>query len=86
MLTKSLGLREQYQRFGNVQNLMVRVDSNALLAEHEKQEYGKAKGVDGEDKSSYGLEAHKNVVDLERRLKDMKYRPQPVRRTYIPKF
>ena len=65
---------------------MVRVDSNALLAEHEKQEYGKAKGVDGEDKSSYGLEAHKNVVDLERRLKDMKYRPQPVRRTYIPKF
>jgi hypothetical protein len=46
---------------------------------------GKATGVDGVSKAEYGKELAQNLEDLSGRLKDMKYRPQPKRRTYVPK-
>ena len=45
----------------------------------------KAKGVDGVSKEQYGRDLAQNLEDLSGRLKDMKYRPQPKRRTYVPK-
>lgn len=45
----------------------------------------KAEGVDGMDKAEYGKELEANLEDLSERLKRMGYRPQPKRRSYIPK-
>jgi len=45
----------------------------------------KAVGVDGVSKEQYGRNLEQNLQDLSNRLKRMGYRPQPKRRTYIPK-
>jgi RNA-directed DNA polymerase len=45
----------------------------------------KAEGVDGMDKAEYGKGLEANLMDLSERLKRMGYRPQPKRRSYIPK-
>jgi len=45
----------------------------------------KASGVDGVSVEEYGAKLGENLKDLVRRLKQKKYKPQPVRRVYIPK-
>ena len=45
----------------------------------------KAVGVDGVTKEQYGEDLEENLQDLSGRLKRMGYRPQPSRRSYIPK-
>lgn len=45
----------------------------------------KASGVDGISVEEYGKELRKNLQNLIGRMKSMIYRPQPVRRVYIPK-
>ena len=60
-------------------------DVGNLRACYEALEAGKATGVDGVSKEQYGRELAQNLEDLSGRLKDMKYRPQPKRRTYVPK-
>jgi len=45
----------------------------------------KAKGVDGVSKEQYGKDLVQNLEDLSGRLKDMRYRPDPKRRSYVPK-
>jgi group II intron reverse transcriptase/maturase len=45
----------------------------------------KAAGVDGVTKQQYGKELIQNLQDLSQRLKNMQYRPQPKRRSYVPK-
>jgi RNA-directed DNA polymerase len=45
----------------------------------------KAVGVDGVTKEQYGKSLEKNLQNLSDRLKRMGYRPQPRRRSYIPK-
>ena len=45
----------------------------------------KAVGVDGVTKEHYGKNLEENLRDLSNRLKRMGYRPQPKRRTYVPK-
>jgi RNA-directed DNA polymerase len=44
-----------------------------------------AAGVDGVSKEEYGQDLECKLADLSGRLGRMGYRPQPVRRTYIPK-
>lgn len=46
---------------------------------------GKATGIDGVGFPEYGKRLHANLKDLVTRMKRNAYRPQPVRRTYIPK-
>jgi group II intron reverse transcriptase/maturase len=48
-------------------------------------ERGKAPGVDGVTVKEYGANLEENLKDLVARLKSWRYRPQPVRRVYIPK-
>lgn len=46
---------------------------------------GKASGVDGVSFVEYEKHLEANVIDLVERMKKLSYRPQPVRRVYIPK-
>ena len=45
----------------------------------------KASGVDGVTDKQYELRLEENIKDLVSRLKGKRYKPQPVRRVYIPK-
>jgi RNA-directed DNA polymerase len=55
------------------------------MESHRVMETGKATGVDGVTKETYESNLVANVANLVRRLKQKSYRPQPARRTYIPK-
>ncbi len=46
----------------------------------------KALGIDGVSKEMYAKDLEANLQDLSARLKRMGYRPQPKRRTYVPKI
>ena len=51
---------------------------------HQLDKY-KAVGIDGINKTSYEKNLEKNIQDLLKRMKDMAYRPGPVREVLIPK-
>lgn len=67
------------------QNIMRFVNKETLLEEHAKQSRRKATGVDGVTKDEYDVDVHGHINRLLERMKRFQYRPQPVRRTYIPK-
>ena len=67
------------------QNVMRFVNAETLQAEHEKQSRRKATGIDNVTKDEYGANIEENLASLLERMKRFQYRPQPVRRTYIPK-
>lgn len=52
---------------------------------HHELPSGKANGVNGVTKESYGKELDENINRLVERLKKKAYRPVPVKRTYINK-
>ena len=61
------------------------VNAETLQAEHEKQNRRKATGIDNVTKDEYDTNITGNLASLLERMKLFQYRPQPVRRTYIPK-
>ena len=79
---KIAALAEKHQR---VQTVMHYVNQETLKAEHARQSKDKATGIDGVTKEEYDSELEANINDLMKRLKTFGYRPQAVRRTYIPK-
>ena len=79
------GIRYQSEKYSKLTTLINRVNEESLKAAHRKQKTGKAAGIDGETKESYGVRLDENVKGLVDRMKRFKYIPQPVRRTYIPK-
>jgi len=68
-----------------LQTLMHSVNKETLIAAHKKQGAGKAAGVDGVAKEEYERDLDGNVTRLIEDMKQFSYRPQPVRRVYIPK-
>jgi group II intron reverse transcriptase/maturase len=81
-------IREKAQRepeavFTSLYHHITDVDN--LRACYDTLNGNKAIGIDGKTKRAYGEQLEKNLADLSQRLKDMAYRPQPKRRTYIPK-
>ena len=60
-------------------------DVDNLRACYDTLEADKATGVDGVTKEEYGKNLEENLRDLSERLKRMGYRPEPKRRSYIPK-
>lgn len=78
-------IRELSERYERLTTLISRVNKDSLREEHERQVRGKAVGVDGITKGMYGAKLEENLENLVSRMKRFSYRPQPVRRAYIPK-
>jgi len=85
MEQESKGIRWQLENRRKVQNLMHLVNEESLREEHRKQSGRKATGADGVTKEDYGEHLDENLTDLMGRMKKFSYKPQAVRRTYIPK-
>lgn len=60
-------------------------DVGNLRGCYEALDAKKATRVDGVTKEEYGRNLEENLRDLSERLKRMGYRPQPKRRSYVPK-
>lgn len=78
-------IRYQSRTYKKLETLMNRVNEVSIKEEHRKQSGKKASGIDGVTKAEYDTELDKNVEELISRMKKFSYKPQPVRRTYIPK-
>ena len=75
----------QLQKHGTVQGIMKYINKESLKEQHEKQQKGKATGVDGITKEEYEENLDENIENLLERMKRFAYRPQNVKRVYIPK-
>ena len=60
-------------------------DVETLRACYEVLPGNRAVGVDGVTQEQYGVNLEENLTDLAVRLRNLGYRPQPKRRSYIPK-
>ena len=85
MEPETKGIRYQSATYPKVQNLMHSVNGQTLRLEHERQGRKKGTGIDGVDKTAYDENAEENIQELVSKMKKFQYRPQAVRRTYIPK-
>jgi RNA-directed DNA polymerase len=61
------------------------VDVEALRRAYRRQRRRASAGVDGVTAEEYGQDLERNLQDLCDRVHSGRYRPQPVRRVYIPK-
>jgi group II intron reverse transcriptase/maturase len=68
-----------------MQTIMHLVNTETLREVHGRQGRRKAYGVDGVTKAEYEENIEENLESLVARMKQFSYRPQPVRRMYIPK-
>lgn len=85
METEMTEIRRQSRMYPTVQCLMNHVNMDTLITMHDRQPANKALGADGVGKEEYGKHLWTNVEGLLNRMKTFSYRPQPVRRAYIPK-
>ena len=85
MGTKQQDIRTLSVKHSRLETLINHVNYETLVAEHRRQEKGKAVGVDRVTKEEYGENLKENLHNLLKRMKSFSYRPQPVRRAYIPK-
>lgn len=74
---------EPQLRFNALMGLLF--DPEGLHASFERQNGRKAPGVDGIRKVDYEQGLEGRLTELSRSLRELGYRPQPVRRVYIPK-
>jgi group II intron reverse transcriptase/maturase len=80
----TLKAREEPQtRFTALMGLLW--DPDGLRASFGRQDGRKAPGVDGVTKADYAEGVQARLEDLSARIRRLGYRPQPARRTYIPK-
>jgi group II intron reverse transcriptase/maturase len=81
-LISQLAGNEPAKRFSNLMHL---VNLTSLSTSFKNLKKNKAVGVDGQSLEMYGCRMTENLEELLQRMKQMSYRPQPVRRVYIPK-
>lgn len=68
-----------------VQNLASYINKETLLTIHKQMDGKKAKGIDGTSKEEYEVNLEANIDNLIKRMKNGSYKPNPIRRVYIPK-
>lgn len=85
METKRKDIKYQLQQGYKLQTIMHYVNKETLIKQHDKQQTGKASGIDGKTKEEYEKNLETNIENLLTRMKRFSYRPKPVRKTYIPK-
>lgn len=78
-------IRTLAKKYEKLQTLMCYVNKETLLEQHKKQMKGKASGIDGITKEQYDENVEENIEKLLVNMKKFSYKPQAVRRTYIPK-
>jgi RNA-directed DNA polymerase len=72
-----------HERFNALMGLLS--DPEGLRESFERQDGRKAPGVDGVRKDDYAVGIDARLEELSAGVRRLGYRPQPVRRTYIPK-
>jgi group II intron reverse transcriptase/maturase len=77
--------RAQREPGGQFHSLAHLMDEAALERAYHRLRKSAAVGVDGVSKDRYGERLQENIRDLHQRMKDMRYRHQPIRRVHIPK-
>ena len=77
--------RAQREPEGRFHSLAHLIDGPALERAYRRQRSDAAVGVDGVTKAQYGQNLEANLQDRHTRLKEKRYRHQPVRRVHIPK-
>lgn len=85
METEYLKIAKQATTYKTVRNLMSSVNAETLKAAHKQQLSKKAAGIDRVTKDEYEKNLDENLENLISKMKQFSYKPQPVRRTYIPK-
>ena len=85
MATQQQDIRTLSVKYSKLETLINHVNYDSLKAEHRSQLKNKAVGVDKVTKEEYEENLDDNLNDLISRMKKFSYRPQPVRRTWIPK-
>lgn len=78
-------IRTLAKKYDKLQTLMCYVNKETLIEQHKKQMKGKASGIDGITKEQYDENLEQNIDELLARMRKFSYKPQAVRRTYIPK-
>lgn len=78
-------IRSQSIKYKKLQTLMYHINKETLIKEHQRQSSNKASGIDKMTKEKYEENLYNNIDNLLQRMKKFSYRPQAVRRTYIPK-
>lgn len=78
-------IRTLAKKYDKLQTLMCYVNKETLMEQHKKQMKGKASGTDGVTKEQYNENAESNIENLLNRMKKFSYKPQAVKRVYIPK-
>lgn len=73
------------QKKERIENIIHLVNKETLKEQHRKQQRNKARGIDRITKDEYNENLEENVENLINRMKKFSYKPQPVKRTYIPK-
>ena len=74
---------EPHTRITSLMGLLF--DPDGLRESFGRQDGRKAPGVDGIRKDDYGQGVEARLTDLSERIRRLGYRPEPVRRSYIPK-
>lgn len=75
----------QYEKYNKVQGIMKYVNAESLKEQHKKQEKNKAVGIDQINKEEYDKNLEENIEVLIDKMKRFQYKPQSVKRVYIPK-
>ena len=72
-------------KYDKLQTLIHYVNKETLKEQHDKQRKGKATGSDKTTKEEYEENLEENLNTLTSKMRTFSYKPQAVRRTYIPK-
>lgn len=70
---------------GKLSTLVHHINVTTLEESYRELSRNKAAGVDGMNKEEYGMHLNDNLMKLMESMKKQAYKPQPVKRVYIPK-